>query len=162
MEAIENRQQATIVSELKAVTQIYKRAGFRVTLALMDGEFEPMRGELVEIGVALSTTACDEHVGNIKRFIQTIKEQMRATYNTLPYKNMPPRLVIKMAKNAVFWLNAFPHPKGIGGGKSSRAIITGVGVNYHRHCKYQLGEYLQTHEEHDNTMAPRTIGALAL
>ena len=67
-----------------------------------------------------------------------------------------------MAKNAVFWLNAFPHQKGIGRGKSPRAIITGVGVDYHRHCKYQFGEYVQTHKEHDNTMAPRTIGALAL
>ena len=162
MEAIENRQQATIVSGLKAVTQIYKRAGFRVTLALMDGEFEPMRGELAEIGVALNTTVRDEHVGDIERFIRAIKERMRATYNTLPFKNMPPPLVIEMAKSAVFWLNAFPHPKGIGGGKSLQAIITGVGVNYHQHCKYRFGEYVQTHKEHDNTMAPITIGALVL
>jgi hypothetical protein len=27
---------------------------------------------------------------------------------------------------------------------------------------YQFGEYVQTHEEHDNTMATRTVGALAL
>lgn len=95
-----------------------------------------MRGELANIGVALNTTACDEHVGDIERFIQTIKEQMRALYNTLPYKNMPPRLVIKIFKSPVFWLNAFPHPKGIGGSKSPRAIITGVGIDYHWHCKY--------------------------
>ena len=113
-----------------------------------------MRGELAEIGVVLNTNAHDKHVGDIERFIQMIKEWMRAIYNTLPHKNMPPRLVTEMAKHAVFWLNAFPYPNGIGG------IITGVGIDYHWHCKYQFGEYIQTHEEHDNTMAPRTIGAL--
>ena len=57
------------MSGLKAVTQLDQRAGFRVTQALMDGKFEPMRGELAEIGVALNITTRDEHVGDIKRFI---------------------------------------------------------------------------------------------
>jgi len=35
-------------------------------------------------------------------------------------------------------------------------------VDFTRHCRFQFGEYVQAHEEHDNTMAPRTIGALAL
>ena len=103
VEALPNRQQASI------------SAGFRITQAFMDGEFEPLRGDLAAIGVALNTTAQDEHVGDIEHFIQTIKERMRATYNTLPYHNMPPRLVIEMAKHAVFWLNAFPHANGIAG-----------------------------------------------
>ena len=128
----------------------------------MDREFEPLRGDLAEIGVSLNTTARDEHVGDIEGFIRTIKEWMRATYNTLSYRNMPPRLVIEMAQHAVFWLNAFPHANGIAGNRSPRAIITGVQLDYNRHCRHQFGEYVQTHEEHDNTMAPRTVGALAL
>jgi len=87
---------------------------------------------------------------------------MQAIYNTLPYQNIPPRLVIEMAKNAVFWLNAFPQQNGIGGGRSPRAIVVGTGIDFTRHCKYQFGEYVQTHEEHDNTMTTRMIGALAL
>ena len=35
-------------------------------------------------------------------------------------------------------------------------------IDYNKHCKYEFGEYVQTHEEHDNSMATRTIGALAL
>jgi hypothetical protein len=35
-------------------------------------------------------------------------------------------------------------------------------VNYSKHCRLEFGEYVQTHEEHDNTMTPGTIGALAL
>ena len=87
---------------------------------------------------------------------------MRAVYNTLPYCHMPPQLIIEMAKHAVFWLNAFRQPNGIGGNQSPRSIIVGTNVSYLRHCKYQFGEYVQTHKEHDNSMMPRTIGALAL
>ena len=35
-------------------------------------------------------------------------------------------------------------------------------MNYHRHCRLEFGEYVQTHKEHDNSLDPRTIGALAL
>ena len=87
---------------------------------------------------------------------------MGAIYNTLPYQNIPPRLVTEMAKNAVFWLNAFPQQNGIGGGHSPRAIVVVTGIDFTRHCKYQFGEYVQTHEEHDNTKAMQKIGALAL
>jgi hypothetical protein len=41
-------------------------------------------------------------------------------------------------------------------------IITGQKMDYNHHCKYQFGQYVQMHEQHDNSMAPRTIGALAL
>ncbi|MDG7001629.1 MAG: hypothetical protein JRN15_21230, partial [Nitrososphaerota archaeon] len=133
-----------------------------MTTTLMDGEFENLRGDLADLNIALNTTARDEHVGDVERYIRTIKERMRAVYNTLPYRHMPPRLIIEMAKHAVFWLNAFRQPNGIGGNRSPRSIIVGTNISYSRHCKYQFGEYVQTHEEHDNSMMPRTIGALAL
>ena len=93
-----------------------------------------MDGELTEIGIALNTTARNEHVGDIEWYKCTIKEQMQAVYNTLPYKNMPPRLIIEMAKHAVFWLNAFPQNNGIGGPRSPRVIITSSKVDYAKHC----------------------------
>jgi hypothetical protein len=43
-----------------------------------------------------------------------------------------------------------------------RVIITGQLIDFNRHCKYEFGEYVQTHEQLDNSMSPRTIGALAL
>ena len=121
-----------------------------------------MHGELSELETALSTTACNEHVGDIERYIRMIKEQMRANYNTLPYQNIPPRLIIEMAKHALFWLNSFPQPNAARGPISPRTLLTGVKLDFNKYCKYQFGEYVQTHEEHDNTMAPRAIGALAL
>ena len=87
---------------------------------------------------------------------------MHAIYNTLPFNHMPPRIVIEMAKHSIYWLNSFPHPNGVSDDLSPHTIITGQTVDFNRHCKYEFGEYVQTHEQHDNSMAPRTIGALAL
>ena len=45
---------------------------------------------------------------------------------------------------------------------SPRTIITGQLLDYHKHCRYEFGEYVQTHEEHDNSLISRTVGAIAL
>jgi hypothetical protein len=87
---------------------------------------------------------------------------MRATYNTLPFTHMPPRLVIEMTKQAVFWLHSFPRIDGVSDHMSPREIMTGQRLDYARHCRFEYGEYVQTHEQHDSSMTPRTIGALAL
>ena len=87
---------------------------------------------------------------------------MRSIYNTMPFHNVPACLVIEMAKTAVFWLNAFPVLGGASWDLSPRTILTGQKVDYKRHCRFQFGEYAQTHEEHNNSMNPRTVSALAL
>ena len=162
VEAIMDRKQATILKSITHVATLYRKAGFKVTTALMDGEFVPLRGGLAEIGITLNETSRDEHVGDIERYIRTIKERMRSIYNTLPFHKVPARLVIEMAKTAVFWLNSFPVSKGASRDLSPRTILTGQKVDYKRHCRFQFGEYAQTHEEHNNSMNPRTVGALAL
>lgn len=40
--------------------------------------------------------------------------------------------------------------------------MTGVKLDANKHCKLPFGAYVQTHEEHDNSMTTRTIGAIAL
>ena len=87
---------------------------------------------------------------------------MQAIYNTLPFQKIPARLVIEMAKTAVFWLNAFPVMGGVSQDLSPRTILMGQQVDYRHHCHFQFREYAQTHEEHNNSMNPRTVGALAL
>ena len=72
------------------------------------------------------------------------------------------KLVVEMAKVSVFWLNGIPPKDYFGNNLSPRTIITGQKLDYKRHCRYQFGEYVQTHEQHDNSMNPRTVGALAL
>eukprot|EP00934_Nitzschia_sp_Nitz4_P008987 Nitzschia sp. Nitz4//scaffold353_size16344//11151//16190//NITZ4_008865-RA/size16344-processed-gene-0.13-mRNA-1//1//CDS//3329548925//8977//frame0 len=159
---VNNKRTSTLLNQFKQINKVYRRAGFECEAALLDGAFEPLRDGLGELGITLNTTSRDEHVGEAERAIRTIKERMRAIHNTLPFKKLPTRLLIEMAKSCVFWINALPQRNGVSKQLSPRTIITGMSIDYRRHCQYEFGEYVQTHEEHDNTMAPRTIGALAL
>jgi hypothetical protein len=127
-----------------------------------DNEFNYMRGDLAEQGVLLNETSADEHVGEIERFIRTIKERVRATYNSLPFEKAPGKLVTEMINAAVYWWNSFPGNSGVSECLSPGEIVLRRGLDYHRHCQLEFGEYVQTHEATDNSMAPRTVGALAL
>ena len=62
----------------------------------------------------------------------------------------------------MFWLNCFPHKDGIHATLSPRTIVTASNINYNKHCKLQFGTYAQVCEQHDNSMATRTSGAIAL
>ena len=162
IEAIPNNKTATVLKGVKAILQLYRGNGFTIEMALMDGEFGHLWGELAGMGVTLNETSRDEHVGDIERYILMVKERMRAIYSTLPFNKIPGRLVIEMAKASIFWLNGMPPNDSFGNGLSPRTIVTGQKLDYNRHCRFQFGEYAQTHEQHDNSMNPRTIGALAL
>ena len=151
-----------LLDAVKKIQQVYHRQGFEIAHLLMDGQFEPIRGDLSTLGITLNTIANDEHVPKVERYIRTLKERTRATYNTLPFKQMPSRLIIEMVYAANLWLNMFLHPNGISQTMSPRAILMGHCIEYATHCQLEFGEYVQTHEEHDNSMQPRTIGAISL
>ena len=159
---IKNQQGTTIFNGRQAVHQIYLQRGFRIRNAFMDGQFEPLRGNLAELGILLNTASNDEHVPEIERQIRTVKERTRAIYCTLPFNKMPRRLIIVMVYAANYWLNMFPRKGGVSKTLSPRALLTGKTWSYTTHCKLEFGDYVQTHEEHDNSMAARTIGAIAL
>ena len=50
-------------------------AGSKNRNAFMDGQFEPLRGNLAELGITLNTASNDEHVPEIERQIRTVKER---------------------------------------------------------------------------------------
>ena len=162
MEAVADWKEATLLKCIRAVVSLYRKARFKVTTMLMDGEFVPLCSGLAELGLRLNETLRDEHVGDIEQYIRMVKEHMRAIYNTLPFQKIPAWLVIKMAKTAMFWLNAFPVMGGASQDLSPHTILMGQQVDYKCHCHFQFGEYAQTHEEHNNSMNPRMVGALAL
>ena len=147
---------------IRAIHQVYVQRGFRIRNAFMDGQFEPLRGNLAELGIVLNTASNDEHVPEIERQIRTVKERTRAIYCTLPFKKMPRRLIIEMVYAANYWINMFPRKGGVSKTLSPRALLTGQTWSYNTHCKLEFGDYVQTHEEHNNSMAARTIGAIAL
>jgi hypothetical protein len=129
---------------------------------LMDGQFESLRADLADLRINLNTVSADEHVPEIERRIRTVKERTRCIYNTLPFQQIPPRMIIEMVYASNFWLNSFPPDDGISDVLSPRAIVAGMELNFTKHCQLEFGTYVQTHEEHDNSMATRTTGAIAL
>jgi hypothetical protein len=109
--------------------------------------------------------SADEHVPEIERRIGTVKERTRCIYDMLPFQQILPRMLIEMVYSSNFWLNSFPpDDHGVSPVLSPRAIVAGMELNYAKHCHHQLkfGTYVQTHEEHDNSMATCTTGAIAL
>jgi hypothetical protein len=161
-EVLQNQQSKTILHAIRQVLAVYKKRGFIVTTLLMDGQFETLRGELATMQVTLNTVSNDEHVPEVERHIRTIKERARCVYNTLPFNRMPARIVTEMIYYSTFWLNSFPAADGISDTLSPRAIVVGTRLDYAKHCQLEFGSYVQTHEEHDNSMATRTTGAIAL
>ena len=51
---IKNQQGATIFNGIRAIHQIYLQRGFQIRNAFMDGQFEPLRGNLAELGIYLT------------------------------------------------------------------------------------------------------------
>jgi hypothetical protein len=161
-EMLTNQKSPTILSAIKQVKKIYMKRGFQLDHMLMDGQFEPLRADLADMQITLNTVSNDEHVPEIERHIRTNKERARCVYNTLPFQRMPARMIIEMVYASTFWLNSFPPIDGVSKTLSPRAIVAGLQIDYVKHCKLEFGTYVQTHEEHDNSMASRTTGAIAL
>ena len=163
VEVLKNRQGPTILKMIKNVRGVYGKRGFRLQQVNADNEFEPLRVGLLDLGgIELNTCANDEHVPEIERYIRTVKDRARCVYNSVPFRKMPSRMTVEMIMASVFWLNMFPATDGISDSLSPRAIISGLKLDYNKHCKLEFGTYVQTHEEHDNSMASRTTGAIAL
>jgi len=70
---------------------------------------------------------------------------------------MPARMTIEMIYYSVFWLNSFPPTVGI---YDILLIGSKLDYRYTKHCQLEFVTY--AHEEHDNSMATRTTGAIAL
>ena len=161
---LSSKSKKVVLKAIDNVLAAYHAGGFRVRYALMDGAFESYKPDLADPkrGVILNTTARDEHVGDIERYIRTLKERTRANWHSVPFTRVPSIMVVDMVKSAVFWRNAFPVVDGASDELSPRTIITGANIDFNRHCRFEFGEYVQTHEQHDNSMDPRTVGALVL
>ncbi|KAL7528872.1 hypothetical protein ACHAXR_004934, partial [Thalassiosira sp. AJA248-18] len=69
-----------LCNALTETIKLYKRAGFIVQTCLMDNEFEPLKAMLADT-VVINTTAKNEHVAEIERFIRTLKGKCRCIFS---------------------------------------------------------------------------------
>ena len=159
-EHLPNRQHTTVVKAIQRVVSIYHRRGFNIRRILADPEFEAV--ETAMPGISFNLCAQDEHIPGVERYIRTVKDRARSGYNALPFQHLPRLMVSRLVGNAIFWLNAFPHPDGVSQTLSPRYIMTGKHIDYKKHVRLEFGAYVQTHEDHNNDMQRRTVGAICL
>jgi hypothetical protein len=163
-EMITDQKAPTLLESIKQVRNFYAQRGFRIVNCIMDGQFETLRGDLADLNIALETCGHDDHVPEIERHIRTLKERARAVYNTLPFQRLPARMIIELIHYCTFWLNAFPHADVLSDVLSPRNIVSGLGIDFNRHCKIEFGAYAQVHEDHNNsiTRKPRAHSLFVL
>jgi hypothetical protein len=150
-----------ILKAITSVHQLYVKRGFLIEVINADGQFETLRGPLRTMGITLNRCSREEHVPAVERRIRTLKERCRCLCNALPFPKLPAVLLSQMVSTCNFWLNNFPPTDGVTQNLSPREIITGLKIDCNKHVRAEFGEYVHVHEEHDNTMATRTAGAIA-
>ena len=126
----------------------------------MDREFEFLKGTLE---TQINTTAANKHVPKIERRNRVTKERFHAALNCAPYfKKLPNIMIIEITRQNVLWLNAFPVKASISKGISPRVMMTGIPIDYKKHCRWPLLAFVHMHKLSDSTDKPGTIGAIYL
>jgi hypothetical protein len=129
----------------------------------MDMEFEPLVDSMEE--VVINTTAAREHVGDVERKIREIKERSRCTVNELPFKHcMPDQAIIHLIYFVVLWINSFSTSNGVSETYAPREIVTGMKLDFTKHCKVEFGAYVEASfdDEITNTLKERTHSCISL
>ena len=49
-------------------------------------------------------------------------------------------MIVELVALVIFWLNALPPSRSIGGNLSPRHIVTGLTIDYAKHCRLQFGK----------------------
>jgi hypothetical protein len=95
---------------LKEVLLIYNRRGLRVTLVRADLEFKPLEELVKQLPCVpdLDIAAKEEHVGDVERNIRYLKEKFRQKRHTLPFRQIPGVIIVRMVQVCTMMLNMFP------------------------------------------------------
>eukprot|EP00536_Pseudo-nitzschia_multiseries_P008838 jgi/Psemu1/21542/gm1.21542_g len=111
-----------------------------------------LAGKHIELNIA----SHNKHVPEAEHYNPTIKERCRCIFSTLPYNKVPKRMIVTMARNATFYLNAFPWDDGMSNELApTTSIATGIAPDYSLHFQVAYGTYAQTRDKTDNTMKAR-------
>jgi hypothetical protein len=132
---LKNAKTNTIMKNIKDVRNVYLKRGFLLEIIEDDGQFEPLRGKLAELGITLNKCSHEEHVPVAERRIRTLKERCQSICNTLPFKKLPGMLIVQMVSTCNFWLNVFPPKDGVSRNINPRELITGVKIVYDKHIR---------------------------
>ena len=162
---LSNRKTATIFAAFKSIFTYYLQKGFQIVTVTADNEFAPLAEMMYDLPGAptLNLTSANEHEPYIERRIRVVKERTRAVRHSLPFKQIPVKVMTHMIFFVVKLINYFPAKGGVSAQYSPKTIMSGPTLNY-KQCSLPFGTYCQVHEEDGprNSLAARTSGAISL
>jgi len=161
-----NRNKATLLREIKPVVAMYKSRAFNISDLHANMEFECIRNNVFpsRLNVTAANTAADDHVGEVERSIQTMKERACTTIHGLPFKRLPKVMIQALVYHAAKSVNQFPAKNGISDTLSPLTIMTGRANPNYNDLKLEFGSYVQVFEDNtpSNTTTSRNTGAIVL
>ena len=80
----------------------------------------------------------------------------------LPFGHLPRMIVVHLMTMVVFYINDFVWNRGVSQILTPLTIVEGNVLDFHLHFRVIYGEFVQTFEGSDNTMAPRTVDAIMM
>ena len=133
----------------------YNKAGYRIKEIHCDQEFKHMMDQVSdEMDIEMNHTTTGEHVHEAERHIRTLKERIRCTWHSLPFKAWPKTMIKEGAKLSTEQLNYFPAKGGISHYYSPSTIITGKAIDFKKDLKHAFGTYVQAFNENNPTNSP--------
>ena len=88
-----------------------------------------------EMDIEMNHTTTGEHVHEAERHIRTLKERIRCTWHSLPFKAWPKTMIKEGAKLSTEQLNYFPAKGGISHYYSPSTITTGKAIDFKKDLK---------------------------
>ena len=116
------------------------------------------------VSTTLKKTGARDHVPEVERQIQVIKERMQAHHTNLPLPRFTRLMTIELAKHVVMSLNTFPRKSGLSKTYSQRTIMAVKALDWNKSCKLHFGAYAKVHKDSNvtNTLEERIQGAICL
>jgi hypothetical protein len=156
-----------IFMAFKEIYHFYLQHGFCITMVHADGNFALLKVLIESLpgGPMVNLASPNEHVPEIERRIQVVKERSRTARHSLPFQRIPKLLMIHIVLNAVKVLNLFPTKGGIYDTLSPKTIMSGESLDFKKHLSLQVGQFCQQVHEEDTlckSKSPRTKGAILL
>ena len=116
---------------LKKVKTKYKDRGFTIKDYHGENEFKH------------HTCATNEHIGDIKRFIQKIMERDRYGCHSITYKKFTKSMMRSIVQDMISCLSVFPSKNGISSNLCPSAIILGFPNTDYNKLKITIGANAQ-------------------
>ena len=142
MVPIDTKTQDDYYKALNVIFRHYNKGGFVIKTIYCYGEYCAMMNKVSDdLDVVMNYTNASTHVPEAERNSHTIKDRIRATFQRLPYKVIPRRMIRYLMIVSGMQLNFFPAKGGVSTYYSLQMIMDQMNLDYTKHCTTPFGAY---------------------